>query len=63
MSSFFYNSALFKTFAGYRLHNRGQKPENLILLDKRMGHIENDKKNKGFEEGNCRNAVSIFLEK
>lgn len=49
-SIFFYSSALVKTFTGHGFQTRSWKPGNLILLDERMGHNDNDKRNKNLKK-------------
>lgn len=49
-SIFFYSSVLVKTFTGHGFQTRSWKPGNLRLLHERMGHNENDKRNKRFKE-------------
>ena len=51
-SIFFYSSVLVKTFTGCGFQTRSWKPGNLRLLHERMGHNENDKRNKRCKEMN-----------
>lgn len=48
LNIFFYSSVLLKISAGQAFQARDWKPGNLMLLEKRMAYIENDKRDKGF---------------